>query len=92
MSLAQLWSKRKARKRRQKLERGFGYALTEYLLNEVSLSSLEDKVDMARTFDDYDDFDRGIEIAISAIEKWEAKGLMHVTRLRLCLKVGDEYA
>lgn len=63
------FNRRKQIKAKDRYEEGYGYAMTQHFLYGADTSDLCAEVDMAETFGEVDDFDRGIVNALASIHR-----------------------
>jgi hypothetical protein len=70
--ITQWLERRRAAKRQRRHDAGFDYAAGVLLRSEgCPVDRLEDDIDRARCFNDFDDFDRGIEDALREASRWK---------------------
>lgn len=64
--------KRKEKTKAEQIEKGFGFAMTQYFLHGEPIRALIHRCEMAREFDDFNDFDAGIQKAIDILDRLDS--------------------
>lgn len=63
-----MFSRWKEKRKKERERKGFGYALTALLYDETeTIETLRQKIQEAKDFGEYNDFDRGIEMALGRV-------------------------
>lgn len=61
--------KRKLKRSLRRFKKGYGFAMTAYFVQGIGLTELQGYSELVRDFNDYDDFDSGVDHAIAKLKR-----------------------